>query len=127
KERIEELLGSLSGGFRARIKVRLEQISAELYEARHYDDEPKAIQRMAELRELLQQVETEKGRQLEPPWTRFAQLAQHCRALAGEAARLTGREREEMVDYVKAQERHAERAYHERNQPLYRECWFNLD
>ncbi len=127
RERIEELLKEVSGGFRARIKARMTQVLAELNEARHYDDEPKAIQRMAELRDLLYQVETEKARQLEPPWPRFAQLVQHCRALAGEAARLSGRDREELLAYIKAQERHAERAFHERNQPLYRECWLNLE
>jgi molecular chaperone DnaK len=127
KERLDELLQGLSGGVRARIKARLGQVLDELYEARHYEDDPKAIQRMAELRELMQQAETEKTRQLEPPWSRFAQLVQHCRALGSEAAKITGRDREEMVDYIKAQERHAERAYHERNQPLYRECWLNLE
>ena len=127
RDRIEDLLHGLAGGVRSRIKARMGQVVGELYEARHYDDEPKAIQRMAELRDLLQQAESEKSRQLEPPWTRFAQLAQHCRSLAGEAARITGRAREEMADYVKAQERHAERAYHERNQPLYHECWLNLE
>jgi molecular chaperone DnaK len=127
RERVEELLQGLSGGFRSRIKTKLGQVLAELYEARHYEDDPRAIQRMAELRDLLQQVETEKERQLEPPWPRFAQLVQHCRTLAAEAAPLTGRDREEMIDYIKAQERHAERAFHERNQPLYRECWLNLE
>jgi len=32
-----------------------------------------------------------------------------------------------MLEYVKAQERLAERAFHERNQALYRECWLNLE
>src|SRR6185503_577036 len=47
KGRLEELLNGLSGGFRARVKARLEQVLKELYEARHYEDDPKAIQRMA--------------------------------------------------------------------------------
>jgi molecular chaperone DnaK len=127
KSRIEELLQELAGGFRARVRARLTQVVAELNEARFYEDEPKAIQRMAELQELLQEVEAEKARQLQPPWHQFAHLAETCRAQAAEAARVTGRGRGEMLDYVRAQERHAERAFQERNQPLYREAWGNLE
>jgi hypothetical protein len=82
---------------------------------------------MAELRELLDEAQTERSRQLEPPWDHFAGLVQHCRSLATEAAQAMGRNRDEVVDYVRAQERHAERAFHDRNQALYRECWLNLE
>ena len=58
-----------------------------LLEALRYDDEPKAIQRMAELRELLQQLETSRGQMLDPPWPRFAQLVQHCLDLAARGRR----------------------------------------
>jgi hypothetical protein len=99
----------------------------DLFEARHYDDHPKAIQRMSELQELFEEALTEKNRQLDPPWPRFAHLVQHCRALATEAAHATRRSRDELLEYVRAQERLAERAFHERNQSLYRDCWGNLE
>ncbi len=81
---------------------------------------------MAELRELLQQLETSRGQMLDPPWPRFAQLVQHCLALAAEVADKTGRDPEELREHIRAQERYAEQAYEEHNPTLYRECHDNL-
>jgi hypothetical protein len=126
QSRFEQVLQELTGSVRTRLRSRFTQVLDELREARYYEDNPKAIQRLAELRELLQEAQTERGRQLEPPWPHFAQLLHHCRGLADEVARETGHNRLEMLDYLRAQERQAERAFHERNQALYRECWQNL-
>jgi hypothetical protein len=124
---VEELLQSFSGSQRARARARLTQLVNDLNEALFYEDDPKAIQRMAELHDLRDQLEAERGQLLEPPWTRFAQFVQYCRTLAAEVARATGRSRDELLDYIRAQERYAERAYQDKNQALYRECWQNLD
>ena len=51
----------------------------------------------------------------------------HCLDLAAEAAKATGRDGEELFEHVHAQERYAEQAYEEHNQPLYRECRENLE
>jgi hypothetical protein len=64
---------------------------------------------------------------LDPPWPRFAQLARRCLDLAVEAAKATGRAREELFEHVHAQERYAEQAFEEQNQTLYRECRENLE
>src|SRR5262249_2094420 len=96
-------------------------------EALSYDDEPKAVQRMAELRDLLQQLEANRGLVLDPPWTRFEQLVRQCLDLAAEVAAKTGRDRDELFEHVQAQERYAEQAYEEHNQALYRECRENLE
>ena len=103
------------------------RLREELLEALRYDDEPKSIQRMAELRDLLQQLETGHGQPLDPPWPRFAQLVKQCLDVAVVVAKTTGREREELLDYIHAQERYAEKAYEDHNQPLYRECRENLE
>jgi molecular chaperone DnaK len=126
QNRIEELLGQYTGSFRTRMKSRAQQLQQDLNEALHYDDEPKAIQRMAELRDLLQQLETSRGQMLEPPWPRFAQQVRSCLDLAAEVADTTRRQREELFEYVHAQERYAQQAYEEHNQGLYRECCDNL-
>jgi molecular chaperone DnaK len=127
QNQIEELLPQFSGSFRTRLRTRAMQIRQDLFEALRYDDEPKAIQRMAELRELLQQLETSRGQMLDPPWPRFAQLVQHCLSLAAEVAEKTGRDPEELCEHIRAQERYAEQAYEEHNQTLYRECNDNLE
>lgn len=130
---VEELLEHFSGSYRSRVKARLAQLLKDLHEARFYEDEPKAIQRMAELRDLQEELERERGQRIEPPWARFTQLVHHCRILAAEVAKQTGRDtrasgsRDELVEYIRAQERFAERAYQDRNQALYRECWLNLE
>jgi hypothetical protein len=124
---IEGLLGQLSGSYRSRVKSRAAQLHQDLLEALRYDDEPKAIQRMAELRDLLQQLEASKGQGLDPPWPRFAQLVRRCLDLAAAAAQATGRDREELFEHVRAQERYAEQAYEEHNQALYKECRDNLE
>ena len=51
------------------------QLRQELNEALRYDDEPKAIQRMAELRDVLDELESRQGQDLDPPWPHF----QWCR------------------------------------------------
>jgi molecular chaperone DnaK len=127
QKQIEELLPQFSGSFRTRLRAKAQQIRQDLFEALRYDDEPKAIQRMAELRELLQQLETSRGQMLDPPWPRFAQLVQHCLSLAAEVADKTGRDRAELDEHIRAQERYAEQAYEEHNQTLYRECNDNLE
>ena len=43
------------------------------------------------------------------------------------SAEATGRDRQELFEHVQAQERYAEQAYEEHNQPLYRECRENLE
>src|SRR5207247_186503 len=103
------------------------QLHRDLLEALSYEDEPRAIQRMAELRDVLQQLEASRGLVLDPPWPRFAQLVRRCLELAGEVTERTGRDRQELTEHVHAQERYAEVAYEEQNQRLYRECWDNLE
>ncbi len=124
---IDELLSAYAGAFRTRMRARAIRLHDDLLEALRFDDEPKAIQRMAELNELLQQLEAAKGQQLDPPWPRFAQLVRRCLDLAAEVAEITGRSREELFEHVHAQERYAEQAYEEHNQALYRECRENLE
>src|SRR5262249_39575979 len=63
---------------------------------------------------------------LDPPWPRFAQMVRHCLDTAAEVAGRTGRDREELFEHVRTQERYAEQAHEEGNQALYRECWLNL-
>jgi molecular chaperone DnaK len=124
---VEELLIGLSGSLRTRLRTRLAQLRQDLLEALRYEDEPRAIQRMAELRDLLQQLEEGRGQALDPPWPRFAQLVRHCLDLAAEVADKTGRDRDELFEHVHAQERYAEQAHEEHNQALYRECNENLE
>jgi molecular chaperone DnaK len=127
QNQIEQLLPEFSGRYRTRMRARAMQIRQDLFEALRYDDEPKAIQRMAELRELLQQLETSRGLQLDPPWPRFAQLVQQCLTLAAEVADKTGRDPAELSEHIRAQERYAEQAHEDHNQTLYRECTDNLE
>jgi molecular chaperone DnaK len=127
QKQIDEMLPQFSGSFRTRLRARAMQLRQDLFEALRYDDEPKAIQRMAELRELLQQLETNHGQMLDPPWPRFAQLVEHCLSLAAEVADKTSRDRAELCEHIHAQERYAEQAYEEHNQTLYRECNDNLE
>src|SRR5262249_31333552 len=125
--KLGEALEQLTGRYRSRVKARAEQLRKELLEALSYDDEPRAIQRMAELRELLAQAEQARTSALEPPWGRFAQMVKHCLDLCAQVAERTGRDRDELFEHVHAQERYAEQAHEEHNQTLYRECWENLD
>ncbi len=127
QRRINELLSSFSGSFRSQAKTRANRLRDDLLEALRYDDEPKSIQRMAELCDLLRQLETGQGLALDPPWPRFAQLVKHCLDLAVSVAKSTDRDREELFEYVHAQERYAEKAYEDHNQALYRECRDNLE
>jgi hypothetical protein len=77
--------------------------------------------------ELPKQLETSRVQALDPPWPHFVQLARRCLDLAVEAAKATGRAREELFEHVHAQERYAEQAFEEQNQILYRECRENLE
>jgi hypothetical protein len=126
-KQLEELLPQFSGSVRTRVKARAGRLREDLLEALRYDDEPKAIQRMAELRDLVQGLEAGRGQALDPPWPRFAQLIRHCLDQAAAVADKTGRDREELFEHVHAQERYAEQAYEEHNQALYRECRENLE
>ncbi len=125
--RLDDVLEQLTGRHRARIKARSQQLLKDLLEALSYDDEPWAIQRMAELRDLVSQAELARSQELGPPWPRFTQLVRHCLDLSAQVADRTGRDRDELFEHVHAQERYAEQAYEEHNQTLYRECWDNLD
>jgi molecular chaperone DnaK len=125
-ERLDAALEQLTGRARSRLKARAAELRQDLAEAMNYDDEPRAIQRMAELRELVGKAEQAKSERLDPPWPRFAQLARQCLDLASEVAAKTGRDRDELFEHVQAQERYAEQAHEEHNQALYRECWDNL-
>jgi hypothetical protein len=73
------------------------------------------------------QPHTGRRQALDPPWPRFARLVRRCLDLAVEAAKSTGRSREELFEHVHAQERYAERAFEEQNQLLYGECRDNLE
>jgi molecular chaperone DnaK len=126
EQQINGLLAECSGSYRTRVKARLAQLLQDLREALRYEDEPKAIQRMAELRDLLAELHARRGQALEPPWSRFTQLLRHCLDLAARVADATGRGREELFEHIYAQERYAEQAYEEQNLPLYRECFENL-
>jgi molecular chaperone DnaK len=127
QRQINELLPRFSGRFRTRLRGRATQVVQDLLEALRYDDEPKAIQRMAELRDLLERLEAAKGQALDPPWPRFTGLVRRCLDLAAEVAKATGRVPDELFEHVYAQERYAEQAYEEQNAALYRECNENLE
>jgi molecular chaperone DnaK len=126
QQQIDELLPLFSGAFRSKLRARAEQIRKDLLEALSYDDEPRAIQRMAEFRGLASQLDASRGQGLDPPWPRFAGLVEKCRELSREVAGRTGRDHGELVDYIDSQERYAEQAHEEQNQGLYRECHDNL-
>jgi len=127
QKRIEAVLAQLSGSLRTRMRSRLQELRGDLLEALGYQDEPRAIQRMAELTDLLQNLENARDQQLDPPWTRFTGLVRDCLDLAASVASATGRDRAELYQYIHAQERYAERAFEDHNQGLYRECKDNLD
>jgi hypothetical protein len=64
---------------------------------------------------------------LDPPWPVCTQRIRHCLHLAAAVAQATGRNRDELLQYVHAQERYAEQARKENNRALYRECLDNLE
>jgi molecular chaperone DnaK len=127
QRRIDDLLPQFSGRFRTRMRARATQLRQDLVEALQYEDEPRAVQRFAELLEMLQQLQASHGQALQPPWPHFAQLVRHCLELTEEVASRTGRDREELAEHIRTQERYAEQAYEEYNQALYRECADNLE
>lgn len=124
---IEQVLPQFSGGFRARMRARMTQLQQDLDEALRYDDEPKAIQRMAELRDLFDQLRYRRGQMLDPPWPKFEELHKDCLQLAGTVAEQTRRDRQQLAAPIEAQRKYAEQAYEEENQVLYRECWDRLE
>ncbi len=64
---------------------------------------------------------------LDPPWPTFSQLLKRCLDLAAQVANATGRERDELFEYIFSQERYAEQAFENQNAKLYRECFDNLE
>ncbi len=126
QKKIDELLPNFSGGYRSRVRTRVAQLRKDLAEALRYDDEPWAIQRMAELRDVLDELESRQGQELDPPWPHFQELVAEALNLAAAVAEATGREREALSAYVHEQERFAQQAHDERNQALYRTSWENL-
>jgi hypothetical protein len=125
-KKIDELLPNFSGGYRSRVRSKVAQLRQELNEALRYDDEPKAIQRMAELRDVLDELESRQGQDFDPPWPHFQELVAEALNLAALVAEATGGEREALSAHVHEQERYAQQAHDERNQELYRACWENL-
>lgn len=125
-QQLETLLEQLAGRVRSRLKSRASELHNDLMEAMNDSDDPRAIQRMAELRELVAQAEQARNNRLDPPWNRFAQLVRECFYLASQVAEKTGRDRDELFEHVQTQERYAEQAHEEQNRLLYRECWENL-
>jgi molecular chaperone DnaK len=126
QKKIDELLPNFSGGYRSRVRSKVAQLRQELNEALRYDDEPRAIQRMAELRDVLGELEARQGTELDPPWPHFQELVAEALNLAALAAEATGGEREALSAHVHEQERFAQQAHDERNAELYRACWENL-
>jgi molecular chaperone DnaK len=126
-QQIEQQLGELSGRVRARLRQRSQQVQADLLEALGYQDEAKAIARMGELRDLLAQAQRARTQILHPPWAHLAALVRQCQDLAWKVSQQTGRDRDELLQHVQAQERYAEQAHEEFNPTLYRECWENLE
>jgi hypothetical protein len=63
---------------------------------------------------------------VQPPLPSLTRLVRRCLDLAAEVADATGRRREELFEHVYTQERYAEQAHGDNNQPLYRECVENL-
>jgi molecular chaperone DnaK len=123
---IDLLLPSFSGSYRSRVRSRVAQLRQDLDEALHDADDPKAIQRMAELRDVREQLTAKKGQDLDPPWTMFEQLVQDCLYLADTVARTMARDRLGLADYIHVQQRYAEQAYEDKDPGLYQECWHNL-
>jgi molecular chaperone DnaK len=124
---LEQVLPQFSGGFRARMRTEMARLVNDLDEALRYDDEPKAIQRMAELRDLLDQLRYRRGTLLDPPWQRFEMLVKDCLQLADTVALQTGEERQQFTEPIVTQRKYAEQAYEEENQALYRECWDRIE
>jgi molecular chaperone DnaK len=127
QRRIDQVLPTFSGSYRARIRARVSELRKDLDESLRYDDEPKAIQRMAELRDVLDQLTYRRGQSLDPPWTRFEQLVKDCLHLAATTAEAVHGNREELSAPIHAQVKYAQQAYEEENQALYRQCWNQLE
>jgi molecular chaperone DnaK len=126
QKKIDELLPNFSGGYRARVRSRVTRLRQELAEALRFDDDPRAIQRMAELRDVLDELETRQGQELDPAWPHFQELVAEGLTLAAVVAEATGTDREELSAPIHEQERYAQQAHDERSQSLYRSSWENL-
>src|SRR5262249_47531669 len=108
-------------------RTELARLAKDLDEALRYDDEPKAIQRMAELRNMLDQLRYRRGQVLDPPWQRFEELVKDCLQLADSVAQQSGENRKQLAAPIDTQRKYAEQAYEEENQSLYRECWDRIE
>jgi molecular chaperone DnaK len=126
-KQLEQVLPQFSGGYRARMRTEMARLVKDLDEALRYDDEPKAIQRVAELRDLLDQLRYRRGQMLDPPWQRFEELVKDCLQLVDAVAQETGEDRKELAGAIETQRKYAEQAYEEENQALYRECWDRVE
>jgi hypothetical protein len=127
QRRIDELLPKFQGPYRTKAQAKAVRLIEDLLAALQNDEEQESIERLADLNDLVHQLETAQSGALDPPWPHFAQLARRCLHLAANVADHTGRDREELFAHVHAQERYAERAYEQHDQPLYGECRENLE
>jgi molecular chaperone DnaK len=119
---IEQVLPQFSGGYRSRMRSLVGRLQRDLDEALRHDDEPKAIQRMAELRDVRDQLIYRRGQVLDPPWVKFEQLVKDCLDLAATVAEQTHASREELAEPIHAQRQRGEHAYEQENQALLRDC-----
>ena len=126
-KQLERVLPQFSGGYRTRVRTEMARFIKDLDEALRYEDEPKAIQRMAELRDLLDQLQYRRGQMLDPPWQRFEELVQDCLQLAETVACESGGNSRQLIEPIEAQRKYAQQAYEEENQALYRECWDRIE
>jgi hypothetical protein len=124
---IEQTLPQFSGGYRSRMRSLVGRLQGDLDEALRHDDEPKSIQRMAELRDVRDQLIYRRGQVLDPPWVKFEQLVKDCLDLAAAVAEQTHANREELSAPIYAQRQRGEQAYEQENQALVRECCTNLE
>jgi molecular chaperone DnaK len=124
---IEQVLPQFSGGYRSRMRTLIGRLQRDLDEALRHDDEPKAIQRMAELRDVRDQLIYRRGQVLDPPWVKFEQHVKDCLDLAATVAEQTHSSREELSEPIRAQRQRGEQAYEQENQALVRDCCTNLE
>src|SRR5262249_18833068 len=127
----EVFLGS-DGTFASRLQLTPE--SAHEYELGAFDDLGREVISLR-VRVIHRSQEAAQGDEasaagaslgsLDPPWPTCVQRIRHCLHLAAAVAQETGRDRDELLQYVHAQERYAEQAHKERNRPLYHECLAN--
>jgi hypothetical protein len=124
---IEHVLPQLSGGYRSRMRSLVSRLHRDLDEALRHDDEPKAIQRMAELRNVRDQLIYRRGQVLDPPWVKFEQLVKDCLDLAAAVAEQMQGNRKELSEPIHVQQQRGEQAYEQENQVLVRDCCMRLE